>query len=94
MILSSLKAICLQDVNNHSSKSILNPREIGNLLFKSKKNVDYLEFLNNSINPILVERSIQEKVWYYLNDENLPLYTTTSRTSYAYNRRIDEILND
>lgn len=73
-----------------------NSKNIGSFVsfLKNKKNVDYLEFLNNSINPILVERSIQEKVWYYLNDENLPLYTTTSRTSYAYNRRIDEILND
>ena len=51
-----------------------NSKNIGSFVsfLKNKKNVDYLEFLNNSINPILVERSIQEKVWYYLNDENLP----------------------
>ena len=41
---------------------------------RNPKNIKYLNFLNNSININLINRSIPEKLWYYINSVNdIPL---------------------
>lgn len=38
------------------------------LFLKNKKNIEYLSYLNNQIPSDIIDRSIQEKIWYYVND--------------------------